>query len=165
MFILIEELCWKYFAATRCHQCRYRNEIKTYKTTYLQCHDWKQRNRHAFHASFPVFYLNTILWSRNAIKIVLKTEKSSIPWDSLQGLSETSPKWRMAAIYNQRTASSTLPVFLSEINQLKVPQWSSVWQWRGIYHSQIKARSSSTFAFTLGREFMRTGGIVCVRPT
>lgn len=32
----------------------------------------------------------------------------------------------------------TLPVFLSSINQLKVPQWSSVWQWRGIYHSQIK---------------------------
>lgn len=54
----------------------------------------------------------------------------------------------------------TLPVFLSSINQLKVPQWSSVWQWRGIYHSQIKARSSSTFAFTLGWEFMRTGGIV-----
>ena len=55
----------------------------------------------------------------------------------------------------------TLPVFLSSINQLKVPQWSSVWQWRGIYHSQIKARSSSTFPFTLGWEFMRTGGIVC----
>lgn len=41
----------------------------------------------------------------------------------------------------------TLPVFLSQINQLKAPQWSSVWQWRGIYHSQIKARSTSNGGF------------------
>lgn len=73
---------------------------------------------------------NTILWSRNARRIVLKTE-SSIPLDSLQGLSEMSPKWRMAVISSQRTASSLSLFFLSSINQLKVPQWSSVWQWRG----------------------------------
>ena len=36
-----------------------------------------------------------------------------------------------------------------------------MWQRRGIYHSQIKARSSSMFAFTLGWEFMSTGGTVC----
>lgn len=53
----------------------------------------------------------------------LKNRKSSIPWDSLQGLSETSPKWRMAAISSQRTASS-LSLFFSELD--KSAQGSSV---------------------------------------
>lgn len=108
---------------------------------------------------FAIVYKHHLL-KQNCHKSCLKNRKSSFSLDSLQGLSETSPKWRMAAISSQRTAFSLSPFFLSSINQLKVPQWSSVWRWRGIYHSQIKARPSSTFAFTLCRKFMRSGGIV-----
>lgn len=73
--------------------------------------------------AFLCFVSKHNLVKQKCQKNCLQNRKSSIPLDSLQGLSEMSPKWRMAVISSQRTASS-LSLFFSKLN--KSPQGSSV---------------------------------------
>lgn len=50
-----------------------------------------QLNCHISHTSFPVLSLNTILWSRNAIKNVLKTESAVFPGTLFKGWVKRHP--------------------------------------------------------------------------
>lgn len=61
------------------------------KRENIQCH-WIQRaSCHVSHTSVPVLSLNAVAWSREAVKIVLKTERAVFPGTLFKGWVKRHP--------------------------------------------------------------------------
>lgn len=97
------ELCCLYLVGHSLTSCTFTESIVTLTLTCCYINNSSKIKTQHFLSRFVSKHQ---IMNQKCQKLHLKNRKSSIPWVSLPGLSETSPKWRMAAISSQRTASS-----------------------------------------------------------